>query len=283
MSSSIAFRRSPKPGAFTAATFSVPRSLLTTSVASASPSRSSAMTSSGWPLCATFSSTGSRSLRFEIFFSWMSTTAFSSTASIRSGSVTKYGDRYPRSNCIPSTTSSDVSIVLASSTVMTPSLPTFSIACAMMVPIVWSLLAEMMPTCATMFPLTGRLIALIAATTVSTALSMPRLSAIGFAPAATFFEPSRMIACASTVAVVVPSPAMSDVLLATSRAMRAPRFSTGSFRSISFATDTPSLVMVGEPNFLSRTTLRPFGPRVTLTASASWFTPRRSACRAPSL
>jgi hypothetical protein len=33
-----------------------------------------------------------------------------------------------------------------------------------------------------------------------------------------------MIACASTVAVVVPSPAMSDVLLATSRTMRAPRF-----------------------------------------------------------
>ena len=42
MSSSIALRRSPKPGALTAATFSVPRSLLTTSVASASPSTSSA-------------------------------------------------------------------------------------------------------------------------------------------------------------------------------------------------------------------------------------------------
>jgi hypothetical protein len=40
-----------------------------------------------------------------------------------------------------------------------------------------------------------------------------------FAPAATFFEPSRMIACASTVAVVVPSPAISDVLLATSLTM----------------------------------------------------------------
>jgi hypothetical protein len=49
----------------------------------------------------------------------------------------------------------------------------------------------------------------------------------------------------------------------------APMFSSGSFRSISLATVTPSLVMVGEPNFLSRTTLRPFGPRVTFTASAS--------------
>src|SRR5262249_7007699 len=87
------------------------------------------------------------------------------------------------------------------------------------------------------------------------------------------------IACASTVAVVVPSPAVSDVLLATSRTICAPMFSSGSFRSISLATVTPSLVMVGDPNFLSRTTLRPFGPRVTFTASASWFTPRRTAWR----
>ena len=47
ISSSIALRRSPKPGALTAATFNPPRSLLTTSVASASPSTSSATTSSG--------------------------------------------------------------------------------------------------------------------------------------------------------------------------------------------------------------------------------------------
>ena len=49
MSSSIALRRSPKPGALTAATLRPPRSLLTTSVASASPSMSSAMISSGRP------------------------------------------------------------------------------------------------------------------------------------------------------------------------------------------------------------------------------------------
>src|SRR5712692_3944616 len=87
------------------------------------------------------------------------------------------------------------------------------------------------------------------------------------------------MACASTVAVVVPSPAMSDVLLATSRSICAPMFSSGSLRSISLATVTPSLVIVGDPNFLSRTTLRPFGPRVTLTASASWLMPRSTACR----
>src|SRR2546422_11597955 len=87
------------------------------------------------------------------------------------------------------------------------------------------------------------------------------------------------MACASTVAVVVPSPATSDVLLATSFTICAPMFWTGSLSSISLATVTPSLVMVGDPNFLSRMTLRPFGPRVTLTASASLLTPRRMPCR----
>src|SRR5688500_13189979 len=46
---------------------------------------------------------------------------------------------------------------------------------------------------------------------------------------------------------------------------------------------TPSLVMVGAPNFLSMTTLRPRGPRVTLTASASLSTPRSRERRASSL
>src|ERR1700730_6854843 len=87
------------------------------------------------------------------------------------------------------------------------------------------------------------------------------------------------MACASTVAVVVPSPAVSDVLLATSRTIWAPMFSSGSFSSISLATVTPSLVINGEPNFLSRTTLRPLGPNVTFTTSASLLIPRKSAWR----
>src|SRR5580658_7079070 len=40
--------------------------------------------------------------------------------------------------------------------------------------------------------------------------------------------------------------------------------------------------MVGAPHFLSMTTLRPRGPRVTLTVSASLLTPRSSARRASS-
>src|SRR6476469_3846881 len=46
---------------------------------------------------------------------------------------------------------------------------------------------------------------------------------------------------------------------------------------------TPSLVMVGAPNDLLMTTLRPFGPSVTLTASARASTPRSRERRAESL
>src|SRR4051812_10374737 len=56
-------------------------------------------------------------------------------------------------------------------------------------------------------------------------------------------------------------------------------FSSAFLKSISLATVTPSLVIVGDPNFLSMMTLRPLGPSVTLTASANWLTPRRIACR----
>src|SRR4030095_8161679 len=86
------------------------------------------------------------------------------------------------------------------------------------------------------------------------------------------------MACARMVAVVVPSPATSEVLLATSFTICAPMFSSGSLSSISLATVTPSLVMRGAPNFLSRTTFRPLGPRVTRTASARRLTPRGPLC-----
>src|SRR3972149_3279230 len=116
--------------------------------------------------------------------------------------------------------------------------------------------------------------------TTSTALSIPRLSSIALAPAETFLQPSLKIAWANTVAVVVPSPATSLVLLATSFNNCAPIFSYGSFSSISLATVTPSFVIVGAPNFLSRTALRPLGPNVTFTALASLSTPFLSLVRA---
>src|SRR5216684_2713451 len=162
---------------------------------------------------------------------------------------------------------------------MTPSLPTLAIASAINSPMVWSPFAEIVPTCAIMSPVTGLAIFLISLVARSTALSMPRFRAIGFAPAETVFTPSRKIACASTVAVVVPSPATSLVLEATSRTICAPMFSRGSRSSISLATATPSLVMIGAPNFFSITALRPLGPSVIFTASARAFTPRKIAWR----
>ena len=99
-------------------------------------------------------------------------------------------------------------------------------------------------------------------------------------PAATDLAPSRTIAWASTVAVVVPSPAASDVRVATSRTSWAPMFSNLSESSISLATVTPSLVMRGEPYDLSSTTLRPLGPSVTFTESARISTPRIMRARA---
>ena len=76
---------------------------------------------------------------------------------------------------------------------------------------------------------------------------MPALTAIGLAPAATARRPSWTMAWPSTVAVVVPSPATSLVLVATSLASWAPMFSCGSSSSTSRAMVTPSLVMVGPP------------------------------------
>ena len=105
ISSNIAFLRSPKPGAFTAAIFNAPLNLLTTKVAKASPSTSSAITSKGLPDCATGSKTGRRSFIAEIFLSYKRIYGDSRSDSIFSEFVTKYGDKYPLSNCIPSTTS----------------------------------------------------------------------------------------------------------------------------------------------------------------------------------
>src|SRR5262245_40883586 len=182
---------------------------------------------------------------------------------------------------MPSTTSSSVSSDFASSTVITPSLPTFCMALARKSPISRSPLAEIVPTCAiSSFEVTFFEFFWRSLTTASTARSTPRLRSIGFMPAATALAPSRTIAAANMVAVVVPSPAMSEVLDATSRTICAPMFSNLSSSSISLATVTPSLVMRGAPNDLSSTTLRPFGPSVTLTALASVSMPRSMRSRA---
>src|ERR1700726_290006 len=182
---------------------------------------------------------------------------------------------------MPSTISTSVSSALASSTVITPSLPTFCIASAIILPTAESPFDEMVPTWATSEEdATFFERFLMSSTTAATAISMPRLRSIGFMPAATDFAPSLTIEAASTVAVVVPSPARSLVFCATSRTICAPMFSNLSSSSISLATVTPSLVMRGAPNDLSSTTLRPFGPSVTLPALLRMSTPRSILSRA---
>src|SRR5580692_3285075 len=175
---------------------------------------------------------------------------------------------------MPSTTSSSVSSDLASSTVMTPSLPTFFMASARNLPISASPLAEIVPTWAiSSFEVTFLEFLTRSATTASTARSIPRFRSIGFMPAATDLAPSLIMAAASTVAVVVPSPAASAALEATSRTIWAPMFSNLSSSSI-------SLAMRGAPNDLSSTTLRPLGPSVTFTALLRMSTPRSILSRA---
>ncbi len=76
---------------------------------------------------------------------------------------------------MPSTTSRVVSIDFASSTVMVPSLPTLSIASAMMLPMVSSQLAETVAT----WRISSRSLTFFetrasSVTAASTALSMPR-------------------------------------------------------------------------------------------------------------
>src|SRR5437870_4647376 len=184
---------------------------------------------------------------------------------------------------MPSTTSSWVSRLLASSTVMTPSFPTFSIASAIKSPIARSPLADTMPTWAISALLLVDLESFFSSSLIAgTALSMPRLRLIGSWPAATSLAPSVKMARASTVAVVVPSPATSEVLEATSLTICAPMFSNLSASSISFATVTPSFVTVGAPQDFSITTFRPRGPRVTVTASARTLMPRSTLARASS-
>src|SRR5437867_6371578 len=184
---------------------------------------------------------------------------------------------------MPSTNSVSNWSVFDSSTVMTPSRPTLSMTSAMSSPISLSAaeFAAISPICC--LPLISTACFLISATRASTPFSMPRLRSIAFAPAAIWRRPSWTMACARTIDVVVPSPAMSFVLVAASLRSCAPMFSYGSLSSTSRATVTPSCVTVGAPNFLSSATLRPFGPSVVFTAFAMMSTPALRALRASSV
>ena len=160
-----------------------------------------------------------------IFLSVNNIYGLSITTSIFSVSVTIYGEIYPLSNCIPSTTFTSVFDVLDSSIVITPSLETFSIASAIKLPISSSL-AEILATLAiSSLPFTSDEIFFNSSTALFVALSIPLLIAIVSPPAAIFLIPSLIIFWAKTVAVVVPSPATSLVFIETSLTNPAPIFS----------------------------------------------------------
>ena len=78
---------------------------------------------------------------------------------------------------------------------ITPSLPTLSMAFAIMSPMSLSPLAESVPTCATSALVEILLVRVSkSATTASIAKSIPLFKSIGLRPAATAFEPSLTIA-----------------------------------------------------------------------------------------
>ena len=126
---------------------------------------------------------------------------------------------------MPSTYSVSIFRPWLSSTVTTPSLPTLSMTWAIMSPISVSraLMAAMWAMSSVVS--TGLVRRLISSTIASTPFVMPRFRPIGLAPAVTFFRPSVMMAWASTIEVVVPSPATSLVFVATSSSSWAPMFS----------------------------------------------------------
>ena len=158
---------------------------------------------------------------------------------------------------------------------ITPSLPTASIAAAMCSPISGSLLPEIAATLAIAFLSVLMLIAFFfrCSTTSSLAFMMPRLSAIGLAPAATLRRPSWITRLRQQGgggrAVAGDVVGLARHFLDQLRAHVLQRIRS----SISLAMVTPSLVIVGLPHFFSSTTLRPRGPSVTLTALATLSTP----------
>ncbi len=187
----------------------------------------------------------------------------------------------PRSNCMPSTTSSTVSVVLDSSTVITPSFPTLSMASATISPMASSLCADKAATCAfSLRVLTGRDIVFRVSIATLLARSRPRFRSIALAPATTLRTPSANIAWARTVEPDVPSPTTSPVRSAACRNIWAPRFSSGSLSWNSLAMVTPSLQTRGAPHLRAISTDLDLGPSVTRTASASWPAPLSTFSRA---
>lgn len=229
-----------------------------------------------------WSSAGSRSRGCEIGLSVIGISGSSKTVSLRSVSCTLYGETQPFSTTIPSTNSTAMPGGSESSSVTTPSSPTRSSA-RHRVADDRVLLGGGGRRCGAAPPPPPRAAPCRSSSTrTAVASSIPRRRSMGFAPSSSASMPSCTIDRASGVAVVVPSPVTSPVLLATLRTSCARLFVYWPVSSISRAIETPSFAVVGAPASRSSTTLRPVGPSATLTVLASSSTPawsRRRACR----
>jgi len=92
------------------------------------------------------------------------------------------------------------------------------------------------------------------------------------------------ISCVRTAVLVVPSPAFFSDLSEAWVSSLTPRFASLSSRAMARAIVTPSFTICGAwYDSLCRTTLRPLGPSVTLTALATVLMPRASFCCPSSL
>ena len=120
-------------------------------------------------------------------------------------------------------------------------------------------------------------------TTADTACSMPRLIAMGLAPAVTFLKPSLIRLWARTMEVVVPSPAASLVLVAASLEQLGAHVSQMRREAqFSLAMVTPSLQTRGGPNFLSRDHVAPLGTQSNLNGlSQGVYAYSESPCEPP--
>ena len=199
----------------------------------------------------------------------------SSSATLESCLVIKCEFVSPFSYCNPSINSAVVSDNSVVSIITTPVSSTDLKAFAIVVPSFISLLVDILATWSIISPVTSTEAFSKCCTTFCTALSIPSFNPLapnsfnlGYA--------SFKIECASTVAVVVPSPASLTVFLAASFKSVAPIFSIGSNNTIESATVTPSFVITGFPAPSSNITRLPLAPRVELTAFVSLFIPSNS-------
>ena len=278
MSSSIALRRSPKPGAFTAAhceraadlVHDERRERLALDVLGHDQA-------AACPGCATCSSSGSRSFMLLIFFSWSRISGILEHDLHRARGRSRSRARGSRGRtACPRPPRASVSIALGL-------LDGDHAFLADLLHRLGEHLADRLVAVGRDRADLGDLLAsrvgldcLASSSTIAaTALSMPRLRSIGFMPGGDELRCPRGRS---------PARARSRwwcrrrrrrrSCSATSRTICAPMFSNLSSSSISLATVTPSLVTVGEPQLFSIITLRPLGPSVTRTALASWSTPR---------